>query len=101
MYFFNSNTSCWRGCGGKGTFFHMWWLCPAAQYSMEGMTRIVIIVISDDIPLDLVVCLLNAPVKRVYFVWDEKLISLLLLAARLCITQTQKESQPSPSPHTH
>jgi hypothetical protein len=35
-----SNNRCWQGCGGKGTFVHLWWECKLVQTIWKTIWRL-------------------------------------------------------------
>uniref|UniRef100_A0A8C5M4V5 Reverse transcriptase domain-containing protein n=1 Tax=Leptobrachium leishanense TaxID=445787 RepID=A0A8C5M4V5_9ANUR len=79
--------SCWRGCGARGTYIHMWWECPTLKTFWSQTHTLAMAVLSKDIPMDPWAFLLSRPVQDLTR-QENKLLAKITLAARRVLAES-------------
>uniref|UniRef100_A0A8C5MQM8 Reverse transcriptase domain-containing protein n=1 Tax=Leptobrachium leishanense TaxID=445787 RepID=A0A8C5MQM8_9ANUR len=78
---------CWRSCGSKGTFIHMWWECPQIQKFWTNILTMLSDALGKDVPRDPWNLLLSRPLEG-FTRHENKLISKISMAARRAVAET-------------
>uniref|UniRef100_A0A8C5N3B2 Reverse transcriptase domain-containing protein n=1 Tax=Leptobrachium leishanense TaxID=445787 RepID=A0A8C5N3B2_9ANUR len=84
---------CWRLCGDKGTFLHMWWSCPRLKPLWSKLHSLAQTVLERDIPFVPKVFLLASPLEDLSL-RQNKLLAKMSLAGRRAIAAEWRAMEP-------
>uniref|UniRef100_A0A8C5N0D2 Reverse transcriptase domain-containing protein n=1 Tax=Leptobrachium leishanense TaxID=445787 RepID=A0A8C5N0D2_9ANUR len=73
--------TCWKGCGERGSYIHLWWTCPQIQHYWTGVQTLLATVLARHIPMDPWAFLLSRPNPDLSR-QEHKLMAKITLAAR-------------------
>lgn len=93
MFKGHTSSQCRRACCGMGTIFYILWECPQIYHFWKSIFCIISEVVGYSIPPSPTPAILNLNIEKIpHLLW--KVVTHILLAARLSVTRLWKASAP-------
>uniref|UniRef100_A0A8C5R857 Reverse transcriptase domain-containing protein n=1 Tax=Leptobrachium leishanense TaxID=445787 RepID=A0A8C5R857_9ANUR len=87
---------CTRGCGQRGTFYHMWWECGLVIVLWSSVFAMISRALGLPVPPDPALALLNSPSRRHGLPRSSlRLAHRICTSTRICIARSWKRDLPS------